>query len=452
MTRIPIKGALGILALLVAFAVSVTGCAPESAGPAGVLGRWESHTRAGYRVVLVLQDDNTARLSKPAPKPGGFPEQRVTWRFDGDEILVMGKRAPQLRLSPREGDLVDQNSGLRFSRGGPLTGFRFPLLAAIVAMIVSWLLTPLVRKLAFKYGAVDDPKRDNRRVHKVPLPRWGGLAIFAGFLVSIAGILPFAFPGRGMPFPPYLLGIVGIGAAIVAFGALDDVKPLSAKVQAIALLAAGVAVTLFVGHDKTRVLMAGMSWPPLVGRLHLLSFGVFAIPITAVYVFVVTKTMDTIDGIDGLASGIAAIGGGTLSIIAALEGQPRVALVTAALAGAAIGFLRHNYNPAKIIMGTGGAQFLGFALATLSIVGAMKTAATLMLLVPVFVFGVPLFDAVQVVIRRKLSGVPITQADKRHIHHQLLDRGLSQRQAVWVLYLIAIALCALLILAVRMHG
>jgi UDP-GlcNAc:undecaprenyl-phosphate GlcNAc-1-phosphate transferase len=177
-----------------------------------------------------------------------------------------------------------------------------------------------------------------------------------------------------------------------------------------------------------------------------------AFGITAIYIFVVTKTMDTIDGIDGLASGIAAIGGGTLSIIATYEGQPRVALIAAALAGASIGFLRHNYNPAKIIMGTGGAQLLGFVLAALSIVGAMKTAAALMILIPMLVFGVPLFDAVQVVIRRKMSGVPITQADKRHIHHQLLERGLSQRQAVWVLYGIAIVLCGTLIVVVRMHG
>ena len=129
-----------------------------------------------------------------------------------------------------------------------------------------------------------------------------------------------------------------------------------------------------------------------------------------------------------------------------------LALIAAALAGTSLGFLRHNYNPARIIMGTGGAQLLGFVLAALSIVGAFKTAAAVAIIVPVLVFGVPLFDAVQVVIRRKISGVPITQADKRHIHHQLLDRGLSQRQAVWVLYSIAIVLCVTLVLVVRMYG
>ena len=129
-----------------------------------------------------------------------------------------------------------------------------------------------------------------------------------------------------------------------------------------------------------------------------------------------------------------------------------MALIAAALAGSSMGFLRHNYNPATIIMGTGGAQLLGFVLAALSIVGAFKTAAAVALVIPIFVFGVPLFDAAQVVIRRRLSGVPITQADKRHIHHQLLNRGLSQRQAVWVLYVAATILAALLIFVVLTYG
>jgi len=444
--------ALSGLAILLAFILSLAGCAPATVDPANVLGRWEGYTPAGYRVVLQLQSGNIARLSKLAPKAGGFPEHRFSWHLSGQSILVQTGTATPLRLSLRRGELVDEDSGLRLQRSGPLAGFRYPLLAAFIALAVTWLATPWVRKLAFARGAVDDPTRDDRRVHKEPLPRWGGIAIYGGFLASLLAVLPFAFPGKAMPFPPYLLGIVGIGAAVVAVGALDDMKQFSAKVQAVFLLAAGAGVTLCGIHDRARVLIAGLNWPPFVDSPRWVGFGLWAIPITAVYVFVVTKTMDTIDGIDGLASGIAAIGGGTLSIIATYEGQPRVALVTAALAGSALGFLRHNYNPAKIIMGTGGAQFLGFALATLSIVGAMKTAAALMILIPVFVFGVPLFDAVQVVIRRRLSGVPITQADKRHIHHQLLDRGLSQRQAVWVLYIIAFLLCALLILAVKLRA
>jgi len=331
-----------------------------------------------------------------------------------------------------------------------LEGFRYPLLAGLVATLISMFLTPVVRTLAFKYGAVDDPKRDDRRVHKEPLPRWGGIAIYAGLLIALAVILPFAYPMQ--PFPMYLIGMLGIGALVVVVGALDDLHQFSAKIQLLFLLLAGVVIQFFGVSQGSIIQIMGINWPPFSAGGEWISFGYWSFAITAIYIFVVTKTMDTIDGIDGLASGIAAIAGGTLSIVATYEGQPRVALIAAALAGASLGFLRHNYNPAKIIMGTGGAQLLGFVLACLSIVGAMKTAAALMIIIPMFVFGVPLFDAVQVVIRRKMSGVPITQADKRHIHHQLLNRGLSQRQAVWVLYGIAIVLCALLIVAVRFYG
>jgi UDP-GlcNAc:undecaprenyl-phosphate GlcNAc-1-phosphate transferase len=179
---------------------------------------------------------------------------------------------------------------------------------------------------------------------------------------------------------------------------------------------------------------------------------VLAVLITAIYIFIVTKTMDTIDGVDGLAAGIATISAATLVIIAVYGHQPRPALVAAAIAGASLGFLRHNYNPAKIIMGTGGAYILGFMLACMSIVGAFKTAAAIALVVPVCVFGVPLFDALQVMIRRKMSGVPITQPDKRHVHHALLSKGLTQRQTVLVLYAAALLLCGVLLIVIKRYG
>ncbi|MFQ3586326.1 MAG: MraY family glycosyltransferase [Fimbriimonadaceae bacterium] len=331
-----------------------------------------------------------------------------------------------------------------------LEGFRAPLATLAIALIVSLTLTPLVRRLAFRYGAVDDPKRDDRRIHKEPLPRWGGIAIYGGLTVALLVVMPFAYPLE--PFPLYLIGILGLGGLVVIVGALDDLHEFSAKIQLVFLLAVGVAIQFFGTSDRSIVQITGMRWPPFDVDGEWIAFGAWSIALTAIYIFVITKTMDTIDGIDGLASGIAAIAGGTLSIIATYEGQPRVALIAAALAGASLGFLRHNYNPAKIIMGTGGAQLLGFVLACLSVVGAMKTAAAFMILIPIFVFGVPLFDAVQVVVRRRLSGAPLAQADKRHIHHQLLNRGLTQRQAVWVLYGIAFVLCATLVVVVRMGG
>ncbi len=332
---------------------------------------------------------------------------------------------------------------------GPLPGFHYPLLAGGIALLVSWLLTPLVRALAISKGAVDDPKRDDRRIHKEPLPRWGGLAIYAGIALAVAGVLPFAFP-KTNPFPMYVIGMLVVGAVLVLAGALDDLYQYSAKIQLLVLLAAGFGIQFFAGPiGQVQIKTIGI---PLTTPAQHIALGGLAMVVTAFYIFIITKTMDTIDGVDGLAAGIATIAATTLAVIAIYGGQPRVAIIAAAIAGAALGFLKHNYNPAKIIMGTGGAYILGFMLACLSIIGALKTAAAVSLLIPVFVFGVPLFDAIQVVIRRKMSGVPITQADKRHVHHQLLGRGLNQRQTVWVLYSVAALLCAVLLVVIRNHA
>jgi UDP-GlcNAc:undecaprenyl-phosphate/decaprenyl-phosphate GlcNAc-1-phosphate transferase len=343
------------------------------------------------------------------------------------------------------------------------SGFRFPLFTALIALVVTWLLTPAVRKFAISQGAIDDPKSDDRRVHKEPIPRWGGLAIFAGLVVALAIVLPFAYPN--VPVPRYLWGLLIAGGAIVIMGALDDLHQYRASIQALFLLAVGVAIQ-FIYSDAGRVQISGVGLPFSNGGW--IDFGWAAVPITAMYLFVVTKTMDTIDGIDGLAAGIAAIAGATLSIIATYsvlhvsadraqelgrlyQELPRIALIAAAIAGSAIGFLRHNYNPARIFMGTGGAQLFGFMLAAISIVGVLKTAAAVALIVPVLAFGIPILDAVVVVIRRILSRQPITQADKRHLHHSLLGRGLTQRQAVWVLYIAAMTLCGVLLVVVRAY-
>ncbi len=341
-------------------------------------------------------------------------------------------------------------TGLLIAQGGMLEGFRFPMLVGVVAAVVTWAVTPLVRKFAIAKGAMDDPLQDERRVHKEPTPRWGGMAIYAGLLVSLLAVLPFANP-VSKRFPNYLIAILVCGFLLVLLGAYDDVRPMKARWQMLYLLGIGVAVQFFFGKIG-RVQMSGMDFPPFDATLNWVDFGWLAIPITAIYIFVVTKTMDTIDGIDGLAAGVAGIAGVTLSIIATYEEQPRVALVAAAIAGSSLGFLRHNYNPAKIFMGTGGAQLLGFMLATLSIVGAFKTAAALALFIPMLVFGVPIFDAAFVVVRRIISRQPITQADKRHLHHTLLKKGYSQKQTVWILYTVAAALSLVLLVLVRAYG
>jgi len=276
----------------------------------------------------------------------------------------------------------------------------------LIALATTYLLTPWVRALAIRFGVLDIP--DARRVHTEPIPRWGGLAIYLGVVVAtLAGMFRLyllapndgVFWERVVPF----VGLLLVGTLVLAAGMLDDLKGFSAVLQAGVLLLAGLLVQLF------GVQIEGFA-APIGGNFRdarWVSLGAWTIPLTALWMFVISKTMDTIDGLDGLAAG---------------------------------GFLRYNFNPARIFMGTGGAQFLGFVLAGLSVIGAFKTATAFAIFVPLLVFGLPLLDAVNVVVRRLLSGAPIHKPDKRHIHHQLLARGLTQRQTVLLLYGIALAM------------
>lgn len=322
-------------------------------------------------------------------------------------------------------------------------GFGTPIVTGLIAMVLVLGLTPFAMKLAEKYGAMDDPTRDERRVHTQVTPRWGGLPVWLGIILAWAAVLPFAY--RSVPFPPYLIGVVLASLVVLGMGLVDDIRQLSAKAQLLVLLATGFGVQ-FLGSDVGRVHVMGVN---MAGNW--INFGWWSYPLTAVYIFVISKTMDTIDGIDGLASGIAAISAGTIGIIGVLEGQPRVGILAMAIAGACIGFLRYNYNPAKIFL-AGGAPVVGFLLASLSVVGTMKTAATLALAIPIFIFGIPLFDAFFVVVRRLLSGSPIASPDKRHVHHTLLKYGFTQKQTVWILYLAAMALSGGILFLVRKNG
>jgi UDP-GlcNAc:undecaprenyl-phosphate GlcNAc-1-phosphate transferase len=313
------------------------------------------------------------------------------------------------------------------------------LFVAAIAMLSALLITPAVRRLALRFDVVDMPD-DPRRVHTEPTPRWGGIAIFVSSVIAVAvgfWVLGMA-PGRD-EWLQYV-GLYVIGLLVLVVGALDDKLQFSASKQAAFLLACGIGVQ-FLG-----VQIAGITkpWSIAPGESPWLPLGWLAWPVTAVWMFVVTKTMDTIDGLDGLAAGIAAISAATLSAMA-LVGQPQqlpIVAVGAAVCGASLGFLRHNFNPARIFMGTGGAQFLGFVLAGLSVIGAFKVAAAVTVGVPVLIFGLPLFDAIFVVTRRIRHKQPIYVADKRHLHHRLLEQGLTHRQTVLVMYALALVLCA----------
>jgi len=326
----------------------------------------------------------------------------------------------------------------------------------LLALATTYLLTPWVRRLAIRAGALDMP--DARRVHTEPIPRWGGLAIYIGVAVGmLAGLARLyllapsdsVFLGRALQF----LGLLLVGTGVLIVGMLDDRKQFSALIQMGALLLAGLVVQLF------GVQIEGFA-APIGGKFseaRWIPLGAWAIPITALWIFVVSKTMDTIDGLDGLAAGVSAIAAFTLALMALqaadLLDQPYpnwlIAITAAAIAGAAGGFLRYNFNPARIFMGTGGAQFLGFMLGGLSVIGAFKTATAFAILIPVLVFGLPFLDAGLAVVRRLLSGQPIHKPDKKHIHHQLLERGLNQRQTVLILYGIAAAMAVVALILFR---
>lgn len=184
---------------------------------------------------------------------------------------------------------------------------------------------------------------------------------------------------------------------------------------------------------------------PLGGMFYL---GKWSIPVTLFWVVGITNTLNFIDGLDGLAAGIAAIASVTMMLVNISLGQVNATLVTALLAGAALGFLPYNFNPAKIFMGDTGAMFLGFVLAAVAVDGAVKSATTIALVVPILALGLPIFDTAFAIVRRFLKGKPIMQADRGHIHHRLLDVGFSQRQAVVYMYLMSLALglCAVILI------
>ena len=295
--------------------------------------------------------------------------------------------------------------------------------AFLLALLVALIATPAVIELAAKTGAMDAP--DARKVHKGPMPRIGGLAIYVGFMAAMAFMLDFA------QLPAEIAnGMVGLllGATIIVIiGLIDDYKNLPAKVKLVGqILAACVVVYFDVRIDVIT--------DPFGDYLYL---EYLAAPATVFWIVGLTNTVNLIDGLDGLAAGVSTIASITIMLVALQENVMIVALVTASLAGAAMGFLKYNFNPARIFMGDTGSMFLGFVLATISVIGAVKCTATIALIVPILALGLPIMDTTFAIIRRYRGGVPIFKPDKGHLHHRLLDLGFSQRQAVLLMYVIS---------------
>lgn len=297
--------------------------------------------------------------------------------------------------------------------------------AFAVAAVLSYFFTPPVKNFAHKVGAIDVPK-DARRMHKKPIPRLGGLAIYGGFLCSI-----LIFGQLDETMLCVLLG----AAIIVALGIFDDALALGAKLKFVVQIVAA-AIPVCIGDLQIGLFtnLNPLSDTPFV---HL---GILAVPVTIIWIVGITNAVNLIDGLDGLAVGVSSIAAITMLAVALLTGNMPIAITMAALAGACIGFMPYNLNPAKIFMGDTGSTFLGYMLATVSIMGLFKFYAVISFAVPFLILGLPIFDTANAIIRRVAAGRSPMSPDRGHVHHKLIDMGFNQKQAVAILYAISATL------------
>ncbi len=299
--------------------------------------------------------------------------------------------------------------------------------AFVIALIVTYICTPLVRTLAVKIGAIDAP--DARKVHQVSIPRLGGLAIYIGYMVSLLYSVKDISSVKGL-----LIGSV----ILVAVGIWDDVKQIGPKTKLLGQIVAALMLPIF--DNAIHFISIGD---------HMLYLEYLSIPLTVFWIVGFTNIVNLIDGLDGLAAGISLIACIAICIVTLQMGQVDLACITLALAGAACGFLRYNFNPAKIFMGDTGSMLLGYTMAAISVMGSVKTAATVGLVVPVIVLGLPILDTLFAIVRRRINGRPVFQPDKGHLHHRLLAMGLTQKQAVLLMYAITAVLGCVSIVAAK---
>ena len=298
------------------------------------------------------------------------------------------------------------------------------IMAILVAFGISICVTPTVKSFATKVGAIDVPDH-KRHIHTHPIPRMGGLAIFFGFMLSALLLADITTEVRGI-----LLGAI----VIVAVGALDDVISLKPWTKFLAQIAAAI---IAVAHG---VVIRVMMNPNVFSKSESVLLGWLAIPITILWIVGITNSVNLIDGLDGLAVGVSTISCITILVVALRVAEPNVAILVAALAGACIGFMPYNLNPAKIFMGDTGSLLLGYVLSTVSVLGLFKFYTVVTFVVPVLALAVPLSDTVFAFVRRIAHGQSPFQADRGHFHHKLMDLGLNQKQAVAILYAISAVL------------
>jgi len=312
------------------------------------------------------------------------------------------------------------------------------LVAGAIGMAVAYALTPLVEWLATRFGVLAQP--GGRHIHRAPIPRLGGIAVYLAFVAAVLVGLPLERAIKvtadahriviTVPFTPAfdhpVIGVLLGATLITILGIIDDVRGITPLVKLGGQLVAAVALLPFgVGMDVLT--------NPLGGMVYL---GPFGMALTVVWLVALCNVMNLIDGIDGLAAGIATIAGATVFVASYQRGDLGTAMLAAALIGGTLGFLPYNFSPARIFLGDTGSMLLGYLLGSISVLGTYKSYTALSLLVPLVALGIPVLDTALAIVRRWRTRRPIFQADTEHLHHRLLQRGLTQRQTAVVLYLV----------------
>lgn len=312
------------------------------------------------------------------------------------------------------------------------------LVAGAIGMAVAYALTPVVEWLATRFGVLAQP--GGRHIHRAPIPRLGGIAVYLAFVAAVLVGLPLERAIKitadahriviTVPFTPAfdhpVIGVLLGATVITILGIIDDVRGITPLVKLGGQVVAAVALLPFgVGMDVLT--------NPLGGMVYL---GPFGMALTVLWLVALCNVMNLIDGIDGLAAGIATIAGATVFVASYQRGDLGTAMLAAALIGGTLGFLPYNFSPARIFLGDTGSMLLGYLLGSISVLGTYKSYTALSLLVPLVALGIPVLDTALAIVRRWRTRRPIFQADTEHLHHRLLQRGLSQRQTAVVLYLV----------------
>ncbi len=315
------------------------------------------------------------------------------------------------------------------------------LLPGLVAAAVTMMLTPAVAQLAVRLRAIDEP--GGRRRQKRSIPRLGGIAILTGILIALVPSLPLLTRGAAFRSVSHseTLWLLVATLIIFAVGLVDDIRQLG-PFQKLFFQIVAASIVVAMGWQFSNVRLPWDAEGAYVGAVAPL--------LSLLWIVGVTNAVNFIDGLDGLASGIVAIIASSLLVLAVLQRSPEVVVATSCVVGACLGFLRHNWNPARIYMGDSGSLTLGFILATVSLHSSVKASATVALLVPILALGLPVLDTLLVMWYRFLKGhtrmnriARMFHADRRHLHHLLLETHGKRSRALWTLYGLALAFCAM---------